>query len=250
MFDTLPYPEYRHEVRIQRAMSEGEPPSHRGIYSFDDNYGSELWPTIEACWSMNPLQRPSVGRILEQAVAAQQRTLEDDYTSAQPRMTKLGWPQRRLVGVGVPVDEQELQQVTPLPERFPWFPWFRVLRSFVAPTWLANALVFLKYYIPRRLMPVVQFPAPPLVQNHAQSRLQVRSRNKWALFVLLLVIHMTLDYATRMRRYTGPVEADMYQASWGAPMHLESHEVVTVGVNSLSVCEVEIGAMERAQPPS
>lgn len=125
IFEKLPYPEYRHDVRIQRAMSEGEPPSHRDIHSFDDNYGYELWPTIQACWSMDPHQRPPVARILEQSAVAQQRVLEDNYADTQRRMTGVDWSQRRLVGVseGGHVQDLQVQRVTPPSKGFLWFWW-------------------------------------------------------------------------------------------------------------------------------
>lgn len=75
--ERLPYMEYKHDVRIQRAIIKGEPPARRQA-GFNGQYDSELWSTIESCWARDPYQRPSIRDILTQIESTQRRMSEGD----------------------------------------------------------------------------------------------------------------------------------------------------------------------------
>lgn len=85
--EKLPYSGYKHDVRIKRAISRGEPPGSRDP-GFNQ-YASGLWSTIEPCWSMDPSQRPQIIEILEQVLAIQQREHGGDYVDPTMRMANL-----------------------------------------------------------------------------------------------------------------------------------------------------------------
>ncbi|CEL63482.1 Serine/threonine-protein kinase dst1 OS=Dictyostelium discoideum GN=dst1 PE=3 SV=1 [Rhizoctonia solani AG-1 IB] len=62
--EKLPYFEYVHDLKIQRAILKGEHPGVRGSIVGDGIYAHRLWPVIESCWSMDPGGRPSIRSIL------------------------------------------------------------------------------------------------------------------------------------------------------------------------------------------
>ncbi|CAE6432800.1 unnamed protein product [Rhizoctonia solani] len=62
--EKLPYPNYKHDIRVQRAILKGERP---GDFS-EEVEGSDspgFWAMLESCWAENPLQRPSMTSIME-----------------------------------------------------------------------------------------------------------------------------------------------------------------------------------------
>ncbi|CAE6467981.1 unnamed protein product [Rhizoctonia solani] len=66
--EKLPYFEYMHDVKIQRAILKGEHPGRRGALEGDDVCGGCLWPILESCWSMDPDERPSAESIRSQTL--------------------------------------------------------------------------------------------------------------------------------------------------------------------------------------
>lgn len=72
----MPYPEYKHDVRVQRAILKGEHPGRRDS-GIGDAYDSKLWSTMEPCWAMDPSQRPSIEYILDQVPWDESRAVSD-----------------------------------------------------------------------------------------------------------------------------------------------------------------------------
>lgn len=59
----LPYFKYKHDVRIYKAISNGE---HPGYYTdFNGEYDLEFWSILETCWSPDPSKRPSIDEVSE-----------------------------------------------------------------------------------------------------------------------------------------------------------------------------------------
>ncbi|CUA69862.1 Serine/threonine-protein kinase flr-4 [Rhizoctonia solani] len=61
--DKLPYFEYTHDIKIQRAILKGETPGSRHSLVGDDAFGCRLWPILESCWLIEPSERPPIQRI-------------------------------------------------------------------------------------------------------------------------------------------------------------------------------------------
>ncbi|CAE6510919.1 unnamed protein product [Rhizoctonia solani] len=61
--EKLPYPDYKHDIRVQRAILKGEHPGHFAGES-EGNYGPGFWALVESCWSKDPSKRPSIKTIL------------------------------------------------------------------------------------------------------------------------------------------------------------------------------------------
>ncbi|KAJ1305025.1 hypothetical protein OPQ81_000066 [Rhizoctonia solani] len=59
--DKLPYPDYKHDIRVQRAILKGERP---GDFAGRLEGNPGFWALVDSCWSKDPLQRPSIKRIL------------------------------------------------------------------------------------------------------------------------------------------------------------------------------------------
>ncbi|CAE6531163.1 unnamed protein product [Rhizoctonia solani] len=62
--EKLPYFEYTHDIKIQRAILIGESPGRQDSLVKDDACGRRLWPILKLCWLMDPNERPSIQRIL------------------------------------------------------------------------------------------------------------------------------------------------------------------------------------------
>ncbi|KAG8731936.1 hypothetical protein FRC11_001478, partial [Ceratobasidium sp. 423] len=61
--EKLPYPDYKHDIRVQRAILKGERPGHFAGGSGGDR-DPGFWALVESCWSKDPSKRPSIKTIL------------------------------------------------------------------------------------------------------------------------------------------------------------------------------------------
>ncbi|KAH7338423.1 kinase-like domain-containing protein [Rhizoctonia solani] len=100
--EKLPYPNYKHDIRVQRAILKGERPGHFSEEA-EGSYGPGFWTIVESCWSENPLQRPSIMSIITSYPQSQspQSPPNQPTRSSEIKPGKTGGERGKMISEGV-----------------------------------------------------------------------------------------------------------------------------------------------------
>ncbi|KAG9095281.1 hypothetical protein FRC07_011119, partial [Ceratobasidium sp. 392] len=60
--ETLPYSQYKHDIKVQEQILNGSPPGRRNDAS-NISWLHFIWPLLEACWTFSPDARPTVTKL-------------------------------------------------------------------------------------------------------------------------------------------------------------------------------------------